>query len=127
LEVRLNGRLSTRRSIVEESVRQGTSSGRDSLDRIFKDVSENGRPFVADRGGLWMDVREDDRTSQVGLSPNNVLAAGSDRAYKVILAHVSEVLKSSARRRETIGEFKETWQLLQQAHAETQTAVAMQP
>jgi hypothetical protein len=116
-------------SIVDESVRAGIIPGRDSLGRVFKDISEKGRPFLDDRGALWMEVEENDRTSQVGLIPSNVFAPGSDPllAYRVILANVNDVLKSPPRRRETITDFKQTWELLEQARLQTQTALAMKP
>jgi hypothetical protein len=114
-------------SIVEESVRERLIPGRDSLDHVFKDINEEGRPFVDDRGGLWMELQTGGRPSKVGLSPSNVLSDESDRtvAYRMILAHVNEVLKSSPRRRETISEFKQSWALLQQARAQTQIALAL--
>jgi hypothetical protein len=114
-------------SIVEESVRDHLIPGRDSLDHVFKNINEKGRPFVDDRGRLWMEFQDTGRTFKVGLSPSNVLSDGSDQtvAYRMILAHVNEVLKSSPRRRETISEFKQTWALLRQARSRTQIALAL--
>ena len=114
-------------SIVEETVQDGRLGGRDALGHVFEKINAKGEPFLDDRGELWMDVREDDgRVARVGLTPSNILADGSDRtlAYQVILANVNDVLKSPARRRETLPEFKETWQLLQSARAEMPVEVA---
>jgi len=114
-------------SIVDQAVQDGRLSGRDSLGHVFEKISSKGEPFLDDRGELWMNVREDDgRVSRVGLTPSSILAEGSDRtlAYQVILANVNEVLKSPARRRETLPEFKETWQLLQSARAQTRIEMA---
>jgi hypothetical protein len=116
-------------SVVEESVRERSIPGRDSLDHVFKKLGENGKPFVDERGHLWMEVRDRNGVVNVGLSPSNLLAQGSDQAlaYQVILAHVNDVLKSSPRRRETIAEFKEVWGLLQEARSRNQIALAGKP
>jgi hypothetical protein len=114
-------------SIVDEAVQDGRLSGRDALGHVFEKINSKGEVFLDDRGELWMDVREDDsQVARVGLTPSNILAHGSDPtlAYQVILASVNEVLKSPARRRETLPEFKETWQLLQTARTQTQVEVA---
>lgn len=114
-------------SIVDEAVQGGMLSGREALGHVFEKINSKGEPFLDDQGDLWMDVREDDgRVSRVGLTPNDILAEGSDRAlaYQVILASVNEVLKSSVRQRETLPEFKETWQLLQSARAQTEVELA---
>src|SRR6185437_560174 len=42
-------------SIVSKSVSDGLIPGRESLDHVFKDLSERGRPFVDDHGALWME------------------------------------------------------------------------
>jgi hypothetical protein len=114
-------------AIVDEAVQAGRLSGRDALGHVFEKINSKGEPFLDDRGELWMNVREDDgRVARVGLTPSDILAGGSDRtlAYQVILANVNEVLKSPARRRETLPEFRETWQLLQSARTETPIEVA---
>ena len=89
----------------------------ESLPRTLKDLSENGRPYVDERGNLWLEVQQDGKTTQVGLSADNLLGPESDRAiaYKLMLAHVAEVLKSPARQRENMPEFIEAWNLMQQA------------
>ncbi len=109
-------------SVVSEAVSDGLIPGRDSLDHVFKDLNERGKPFVDDRGGLWLEVERGGETVKIGLSPSNVLAPGSDQrlAYQMILAHVDDALKSSARRRESIPEFQQTWGLLQRVRAQLQ-------
>jgi hypothetical protein len=56
------------------------------------------------------------------------LAPNSDRrlAYEILLATVNEQLKCSTRRRETIGEFKQRWTLLEEARPQNRTYVAQQ-
>jgi hypothetical protein len=113
-------------AIVDDAVQKGVLSDRDALGHVFERINSKGEPFLDDRGRLWMDVRENGRVSRVGLTPSNILAEGSDRtlAYQVILANVHEVLKSPARRRETLAEFEETWQLLREARTWPQADVA---
>lgn len=104
-------------SIVAEPIDGHVLASRESLGREVKDLSENGRPYLDAHGSLWLQVQQDGKTSQVGLSADNLLAPGSDRAiaYKLLLAHVAETLKSPARQRETMPEFLEAWNLMQQA------------
>jgi hypothetical protein len=104
-------------AIVDDAVQEGVLPDRNELGHVFERINSNGEPFLDDRGELWMDVREDGREIKIGLTPSNILADGSDRtlAYRVLLANVNEVLKSPARRRETLPEFEQTWQLLQAA------------
>jgi len=93
-------------------------------------MTEQGTPSLDDRGRLWMRVKNTDGTSSlVGLSASNVLAAGSDPklAYTILLANVNEALKSSAHRRETMPEFKQTWALLEQARPQNQAYAAQRP
>jgi hypothetical protein len=114
-------------SMAEDAAQAGIIADRGSLDHVFKKMNEHGTPSIDDRGGVWMTVKNSDgTTSRVGLSASNVLASGSDPklAYTILLANVNEVLKSSARRRETMPEFKQTWALLEQAHPRNQTYVA---
>ena len=66
-------------------------------------------------------------SARVGISPANLLAPGSDRtlAYKLMLAHIFETLKSPARQRETMPEFVEAWHLMQQARPVERNSLAM--
>jgi hypothetical protein len=111
-------------AIVDAAVRDGVLSDRNELGHVFERINSKGEPFFDDRGELWMDVQENGHETKVGLTPSNILADGSDPtlAYRVMLANVNEVLKSPARRRETLPEFEQTWQLLQAAGAATQRA-----
>lgn len=115
--------------IVAEAVDEHIVASRDALGRVIKDFSERGRPYLDQRGDLWLEVQQDGKTTQVGLSADNFLAPGSDRtiAYKLMLAHVAETLKSPAHERENMPEFIEAWNLMQQARPGTseKTSLAM--
>ena len=113
-------------AIVDDAVEDGMLSDRDALGHVFERINANGEPFLDDSGRLWMDVQEDGRVARVGLTPSNILTPGSDRtlAYQVLLANINEVLKSPPHRRETLTEFKETWDLLQRTRMQTRVDVA---
>jgi len=117
-------------TLADDAARAGIIADRASLDHVFKKMTEHGTPSLDDRGRLWLQVRNTDGTSSlVGLSASNVLAPGSDPklAYTILLANINEELKSSARRRETMPEFLQTWALLEQARPQNQTYVAQRP
>jgi len=114
-------------SMADDAAQAGIIASRSSLDHVFKKMTQHGTPSLDERGRLWMRVENSDGTSSVvGLSASNVLSAGSDRklAYTILLANVNEVLRSSARRRETMPEFEQTWALLEQARPQNQTYIA---
>jgi len=113
-------------AILEDAVRDGRLASRDALGHVFEKINSHGEPSIDDQGRLWMQVEEDGRTARVGLSQSDILAADSDRklAYQVLLASVNEVLKSPARRRPTLAEFQQSWELLQEAGAPAQVESA---
>jgi len=115
-------------SLLDDAVRARIISDRGSLDRVFRQLTEHGTPYL-DQGGLWIKVTDRQGVpTVVGLTPRNILAANSDRklAYEILLATVNEQLKCSTRRRETIGEFKQRWTLLEEAGPQNRTYLAQQ-
>ncbi len=114
-------------SIVAEAVDDHILDSRASLSHTFKDLSDKGRPYLDKNGNLWLEIQEDGKTTRVGLSADNLLAPGSNHAiaYRIILAHVAEILKSPARQRETMPEFVEAWNLMLQARPQERTSLAM--
>jgi hypothetical protein len=114
-------------AIVAEAVDQNILADRDSLGQVFKDLNETGTPFLDKQGRLWMKIQSNGNTTQVGLSADSLIAPGSDRAvaYKLMLAHIAETLKSPPRQRETMPEFVEAWNLMQQARPDSKTSFAM--
>ena len=116
-------------AIVADAVRDGRLSSRDALGHVFEKINAHGEPSIDEQGRLWIRVDENGSAARVGLSQSDVLATGSDRAlaYQVLLANVSEILKSPARRRPTLAEFQKSWQLLQEAGAPAQVESASLP
>jgi hypothetical protein len=87
------------------------------LHRFFKHVSKVGKPRLDANGEVWMEVADKGPAFQVGLSANNIVARDSDTqsAYSLLLWRAEGVLKSPKHRRETMPEFEDNWELLQQA------------
>jgi hypothetical protein len=114
-------------SILAAAVEDHTIASRDALSRFAKELGENGQPSVDHDGATWLEIQEDGRTARVGVTPASVLAPGSDRtlAYKLMLVHIAETLKSPARQRETMPEFVEAWHLMQQARSVERNSLAM--
>jgi hypothetical protein len=116
-------------SILADAVDDHILASRESLGRALKDLSDHGRPYLDEGGNLWLEIQLNGKATQVGLSPTNLLAPGSDRtlAYKLMLAHVAETLKSPAHQRETMPEFVEAWNLMLRARpdANERTSLAM--
>jgi hypothetical protein len=113
--------------ILAQAVEDGTIENREALERFAKELGEKGTASVDRNGAPWVEIEQDGRAARVGVSPANLFAPGSDRtlAYKLMLAHVAETLKSSARQRETMPEFKQAWELMQQARPGERDSLAM--
>lgn len=114
--------------LVQEAIRAGIIPSRGSLDRVFKELDEAGKPYLDDPGDLWLVVNEGGTTVKVGLTAKTLLAPGSDRAlaYKIMLANINYSLKASERVRETVNDFTQDWALLQKAQGRSPTLVAAQ-
>lgn len=104
-------------SLLRERGQAETGGEQADLHRFFKHVSKVGKPRLDGDGAVWMEVTEKGRVFQVGLSANNILGRDSDMqsAYSLLLWRADGVLKSPKHRRETMPEFEDNWELLQQA------------
>jgi hypothetical protein len=114
-------------SILAGAVEDHTIASRDALARFAKELGEMGTASIDNNGAPWVELDQDRKTARVGISPANLLAPGSDRtlAYKLMLAHVAETLKSPPRQRETMPEFVEAWNLMQEARPVDRNSLAM--
>ena len=113
-------------SLLEERGQAQASGQQADLHRFFKFVSKVGTPRLDADGALWMEFADRGEALQVGLSANNVLARDSDMrsAYSLLLWRADGVLGSPKHRRETMPEFEDNWELLQQARSRSTTLVA---
>lgn len=112
-------------SLLGEKGKAETGGEPADLDHFFKFVSKVGKPHLDADGAVWMGLSEKGRAFQVGLSASNIVARDSDAqsAYALLLGRADGVLKSPKHRRETMPEFEDDWELLQQARLRN-TAVA---
>jgi hypothetical protein len=96
------------------------------LSRFFKRVCKVGNPRLGANGAVWMEFADRGEPMQVGLSANNILARDSDTqsAYSLLLWRADGVLKSPKHRRETMPEFEDNWELLQQARLRSTSVAA---
>ncbi|HKW32793.1 MAG TPA: hypothetical protein VJN92_07295 [Candidatus Acidoferrum sp.] len=103
-------------SILGKSGQVENSGEPTDLHRFFKHVTKVGKPRLDADGAVWMEVTDKGRAFQVGLSASNILGRDSDTqsAYALLLWRTDGVLKSPKHRRETMPEFEDDWELLQQ-------------
>ena len=114
-------------AIVGQAIDDGVIPSREALARFAKDAGEKGKPSIGPDGAPWLEIEQDGEAERVGISPANLLAAGSNRrlAFELMLAHIGETLKSPARQRETMPEFQLAWRLMEQARPIDRGALAM--
>jgi hypothetical protein len=113
-------------SLLRERSQTETDREPADLHRFFKHVTKVGKPRLDANGAVWMEVANKDQAFQVGLSANNILGQGSDTqsAYALLLWRAEGVLKSPKHRRETMPEFENNWELLQEARLRNTTVAA---
>ena len=95
------------------------------IQSFYKHVIKVGKPHLGSNGAVWVKVTDKGQAFQVGLSASNIVGRDSDKqsAYALLLWRAEGVLKSPKHRRETMPEFEDNWELLQQARLRN-TAVA---
>jgi hypothetical protein len=113
-------------SVVAEAVREEIIPKRGYLKRFLKQVDEAGTIWIGENGTLWVKLSNGGKQTKVGVSESNLFAAGSDSelAYELALARTGTVLKSPRHSRETMLEFKNDWEFLQQARARDAVSMA---
>jgi hypothetical protein len=96
------------------------------LKRFLKRVDDAGTIGIGENGTLWVTLSNGGKQTKVGVSESNLFAAGSDSelAYELALARTGTVLKSPRHSRETMLEFKNDWEFMQQARARDALSVA---
>ena len=108
------------RKSLDSVLAENRSAGdRSDLNRFFKQLDNDGSPFLDADGAVWMDLSNSEKTARLGLSAGNILAPDSEStlAYKFLAARVSHFLKGPQRSRETMPEFAQDWTAFQRASA----------
>jgi hypothetical protein len=113
-------------AVVGDAVNDEIIPDRGYLNRFLKNLGEAGDPIVDRDGAMWLDVRDGDRIGRVGLSASNVLGQDSDAplAYTLLLARDEYILKARKHARETMLDFHDDWQLLQDARRRVSASFA---
>lgn len=105
--------------LIDQAIGQHLIGSRRELANLFRELDQYGGVSMDQDGGLWLSVADARGTHRVGLSVNNIDAPGSapDLAYLIVLSRVSRILKSPAKRRESMAQFRADWALLEQTRA----------
>jgi hypothetical protein len=113
-------------SLLGERIPTETIGEQGDAQHLFKYLNKVGTPHVDVDGALWMEIPGKEQTFNVGLSANNILERRSNAqlAYSLLLWRAEGVLKSPKHRRETMPEFEEDWELLQQARMKNTVVLA---
>jgi hypothetical protein len=108
-------------AIVAEAIHEEAMANRRDLNRLFKSIDEKGVLRIDDNGALWVTMTDADDASEAGLSASNILASGSDSqlAYRVMLARTAHSLNAPKHSRENMPEFKQNWDVLQNARSKS--------
>jgi hypothetical protein len=104
-------------SLEAEALQQEAIANRRDLKHLFKSIEEKGALQVGNDGKLWVTMPEAEGGGATGLSASNILDSQSDSqlAYRVMLARASLTLSAPKHSRETMVEFKQDWNVLQDA------------
>jgi hypothetical protein len=107
-------------TLIDHGIELHLIANRRDLDNVFRELDRKGAVSIDPDGALWMSITDEHGTRRVGLSAGNVNAPGSapDLAYLILLSRVSRTLKSPAKARESMVQFREDWALLQQTRAQ---------
>ena len=113
-------------SLLGERGQAETAGEPADLRGFFKHVTKVGKPRLDANGAVWMEFADRGQAFQVGLSANNILSQNSDTrsAYSLLLWRADGVLRSAKHRRETMTEFEDDWELLQQARLRNSVVAA---
>ena len=108
-------------SLVIEAIREEALNDRGDLKRLFKRIEEKGALRIDDNGALWVAMPEAGPNSEAGLSASNILAPGTDSqlAYNVMLSRAAHTLSAPKHSRETMLDFRENWDILQDARSKS--------
>lgn len=105
--------------LIDQAIGQRMIASRRELANLFRELEQKGVVSLDQDGALWLSLEDSRGTRRVGLSASNIEGPGSasDLAYLIVLSRVSQILKSKAKTRESMAQFKADWALLEQTRA----------
>jgi hypothetical protein len=115
-------------SYADEAVHEELVSSSRELSKVIKRLNDRGQVQLQANGALWMVLPSENGVTRVGLSASNILAPASDSltAYLLLLARDESVLRSPPHSRETMAEFRNSWEMLETARMKNLRSLAGQ-
>lgn len=109
-----------------EAVAQGYSSDLESLRNLAQRIASKSWITMDARGGLWLNPRDGRSGAKVGLSANTVAesSANARTGYLLMLSRVDAELRKGRKNRETLGFFRQDWELMEQLRGRVTPVVA---
>jgi hypothetical protein len=111
-------------TLIGQAIEQQLIASRRDLANLFHELEQAGTFSIDEDGDLWLSVADAERERKVGLSASNIDGPGSDPdlAYLILLSRVSRMVKSPAKDRESMPQFKADWALMEQTRARLEWA-----
>ncbi|HKV23551.1 MAG TPA: hypothetical protein VJN93_03075 [Candidatus Acidoferrum sp.] len=102
-------------SLTKEAVAREFIPDANFLGRLFKFLDRNGTPSIDADGSVWIELKSGGKPARIGLSADNLLAAGSDSqwSYALMLARAAYYLKIPKHSREVMPQFSTDWTMLE--------------
>jgi hypothetical protein len=98
-----------------EALERGYASDLDSLRNFTQATVSKSWITMDDQGSLWLSPRDGQSRRKVGFSANTVGEISSDAksGYLLALSRVDAELRKKPKNRETLGFFREDWELME--------------
>jgi hypothetical protein len=111
-------------TLIGQAIEQHLIASRRDLPNLFRQLEQTGILSIDEEGALWLSVPDADGARKVGLSASNIDGPGSDPhlAYLILLSRLSCMIKSAAKARESMPQFKADWALMEQTRARLEWA-----
>jgi len=97
-----------------------------SLRNLTRRTVSNSQITMDDQGGLWLTQENGQSETRVGLSANTLMEPASDArtGYLVALSRVDAELRKKPKNRETLGFFRQDWELMERLRGKAVPFVA---
>lgn len=118
--------------MLQKAINDGLFLNEKEVRTFFKDLELQSEPAFDDTGSLILRVSAYGEDQILGLTRDNILENNSNPqlGYKLMLAKVNATLKAKLKNRESLGTFKDDWELMMRLSArsaETFQPVASRP